>query len=157
PGLFQADFLDHYKALIAQLEDLGVRSILNVGVPGGILAYPRERPKYAQQLSDAIGGNGLGFEMAFHIGTRRNARQTKDEIDLHRMLVSDGKLLVFFADYKNIAASSWVAAMAMLLRNRGDSLFVARDLDSLASWAYWPHLYGLGVGDATFTQVGPGR
>jgi hypothetical protein len=158
--LFQQQFLTHYAELVGGLEALGVRSILNVTAPPAVFGYPKERSKFAAQLSDVIAGNGLAFENPFGVGTRSAVADVQGEIDVHRSFLSGGKLVIFFAKYgaPAVAESSWFAAMAMLIRDQGDALFVSRSLEHPPlDWAQWPRTYGSGLAPAVFQQIGTHR
>ncbi|MCE7988954.1 MAG: hypothetical protein DYG89_47980 [Caldilinea sp. CFX5] len=145
-NIYFEDFIEQYRTLITGLEQVGVRSILNIGVAAGVLGYERDKAKYAQQFETVVEKNGLAFEFPFQINLRTNGSDTQHEIDLHRRLLQQGKLVVFYADYKSKNASSWMAAMAMLIREPGQSLFVARDAySSTLEWIGWPALYGAPV------------
>jgi len=152
------DFMEHYRTLIARLEEAGIRSILNTGTPAAIIGYAKDIPGFAHQFEEAIGQNGIAFEDPFNLNLRTNFTDTKNEIALHQRLLNQGKLVVFYADYKNESASTWMAVMAMLTKNPGQSLFVARDpYSSTLNWISWPTLYGSPVTTATVQPVSSGN
>jgi hypothetical protein len=157
PDIYFDDLIRHYRALIAALEKEGVRSILNITAPAAALGYPREAAKYARQLERAIGTNGMAFEAPFHPNPRSVAPQTYHEIATHQHFLSQGKLVIFYADYEDIAASSWMAAMAMLIKDPGQSLFVSRKPEAAPSWFMWPSQYATPTAGAAFQQVNIGN
>ncbi len=142
-GIYFDDFIAHYRLLIARLEQEKIRAVLNVVTPPAVIGYERDTPKYAQQFEDLIGQNGVAFEYPFHINLRTNFTDTLHEIELHQRLLEDRKLVIFSADYAKENASTWMAGMAMLIREPGQSLLVARDAYTLTNWIDWPDEYGL--------------
>jgi len=155
PNLYFDDFIEHYRTLIASLEQEGIRSVLNVGMAAAILGYTRDKDEFAHQFEDLLGQNGINFEAPFAIALRTNAEDTANEIKLHQRLLKDGKLVIF-GEYTNEAQSTWLAAMAMLIREPRQSLFVMRDYRR-TNWIDWPIQYGSPVTDATFMPISSGN
>jgi hypothetical protein len=168
PNIHFDDLITHYGALVDALEKEGVRSILNITATPSTLALPREAQKaqrnvqkdgYAYKLEKAIRGNGMAFEQPFHPNSRSVFWQTSGEIAMLRRLLSQGNLLVFYADYNSFSESSWMASMAMLIRERGQSLFLSRNQHQdpkkpRPPWLMWPSQYGRPTATApTLQQV----
>ncbi len=158
PNIYFDDLISHYQALITALQDEGVRSILNVNAPAMAMSYPRELGSYGGKLETLIETNGLSFEQPFHPNPRTVPRQTFYEIEAHRRFLSQGKLVLFYAAYTDPGASNWMAAMAMLIKNPGQSLFLSRSASEPPSWALWPSQYGIPTsGPAYFNAVSSGN
>lgn len=155
PSLYFDDFIEHYRTVIASLEQEGIRSVLNVGMAAAVIGYARDEYEFAEQFERVIGKNGINFEAPFAIAPRTSAEDTANEIKLHQRLLQDGKLVIF-GEYTNETQSTWLAAMAILIREPGQSLFVMRDY-SQTNWLDWPIQYGLPVTRATpLRQVASG-
>jgi hypothetical protein len=79
PTLYFDDFIEHYRTLIASLEQEGSRSVLNVGMAAAVLGYARDEHEFAQQFEQAVGKNGINFEAPFAIAFRTNAGDTEKD------------------------------------------------------------------------------
>jgi|GEM_PF-5819299 len=152
------DFIEQYRGLITRLEVEGVRTILNVGTVAALLDKHKD-PKYVEKFEETVDKNGIYFEHAFDINLRTNFTATLHEVELHQRLLQQGKLVVVApSEIGDKNASSWMATMAMLIREPKQSLFVARDAySSTLDWISWPMLYGSPVATATLQPVSTGN
>ncbi len=80
--------------------------------------------------------DGMAFEMPFHKYARGNRERTKRQIDVYRLWLSQKKIVVLIPVDDSLKTPAEIerevrllAGFAALIRNRGDSLFVA--------WPFW--------------------
>lgn len=114
----------------------------------------------ARLLGDAV--DGMSFEMPFHQYARGNRERTEGEIRALRTWLSQGKVVVLIPVVGSTATEEegdrearLIAAFAMLIRNRGDRLFVAWPFwKPVADWADWPKRLGEPAGEWEFEADG---
>ncbi len=108
------------------------------------------------QFDSAIGDNGLYFEQSFRY--RDNSDTTEREMRKLQGLLAQGALIVLSPSpegYADKPRAEWTAAMALLIREQGDALFVSTDgtVNSATNhWKDWPLLYGTPSGPVNFIQ-----
>jgi hypothetical protein len=156
-GASLEDLIAFYGELIKGIVAEGVRPVLNIGVVSWVLGQPSELP-YVAPLEAALGDNGVSFEMGFDRNGRTTCAYIQGEIALFHRWLKQGKLIwVSSSDQGTQGQASrwsqsyWIAAMAMLVKRRNDSMFVARTPDAVPPWAAWPSQYGDPLADAVFT------
>jgi hypothetical protein len=149
-------FIQHLRALSKRLNGQGYGAVYNMGkLPTWHLAF-KQYPYLEGLFDSAIGNNGVYLEQPFRL--RDNPDTTEREIRKLQSLLAQGALVVFSPypeGYADMARAEWMAAMALLIREPGDGLFVvtARDIDSATNhWKDWPLLYGQPSGQVSFVQ-----
>jgi hypothetical protein len=106
--------------------------------------------------------DGMAFEMPFHKYARDNRERTKRQIDVYRLWLSQKKIVVLIPVDDSLETPAEIerevrmlAGFAALVRNRGDSLFVAWPFwKPTPDWADWPKRLGESAGEWEFESDG---
>ncbi|HEY3243852.1 MAG TPA: hypothetical protein VGM03_10925 [Phycisphaerae bacterium] len=134
------------------LHAAGMKLVANVAVSPWVLAGHE-----ADLLQEAV--DGMCFEMCFEPQWCRTNRERFDaEIAVYRQWLAAGKLVLLIPNYSKDDAvledRRFAAGMAMVIRERGQPLFVHCDFwRSMPTWIDWPHKYAVPRGE--LARTGP--
>jgi hypothetical protein len=143
--------IDHVRQLCSGLNGLGYRALFNTG------KFPDEiagDPEVWKQLTEALGTNGIYMEVPF----RWLDKSATTNLAMTKMceLLAQGCLVVLSPpNYSEPGGVMWTAAMAMVMRDPGQALFVSTDpyYNATANpWRTWPADFGPPADPYIFTQ-----
>lgn len=182
PVTFQ-ELISHFSGTLRQLNQLNIRGMINVNMEPWWLqtCYEKGKPDvnnpYPAQFLNALlqrdvngpghtVANGISVENAFRVPFRFSPARSAFEVQQYREWLKSGIAVALNAYDK---PGRWDAAMAMMMREPGQSVFVERDdanalddpsrffvatyngasVNSLP-WPKWPSFYGPSVGAAVW-------
>jgi hypothetical protein len=113
---------------------------------------------------DLLSGSvdGMSFEMPFHKNARGNQDRTRWQTYVYRKWLGLGKCVVLIALDSSLKTqeekddeAQLIAALAMMVRNPGDRLFVAWPFfRHTPDWADWPVRFGSPTGECEYKEGG---
>jgi hypothetical protein len=156
-------WMDHLGGLTSKLKAAGYLAVFNTGkYPHAIARAAKDpSPNGWEKFLDALGPNGIYAEDPFLFPDPLRAVDSgwaELEFDSARKLLTRGNSVVYSVPYSmggftEPRASQWIAAMCVVLREPGQSLFVATQQDLTAAdnpWRTWPGDFGPPTSPATF-------
>jgi hypothetical protein len=182
PVTFQ-EVISHFSSTLRLLNQLNIRGMINLNFEPWWLqtCYEKRQPDannpYPTQFLNALiqkdvnvpghtVANGISVENAFRVPFRFSPARSAFEVQQYREWLKSGIAIAFNAYDK---PGRWDAAMAMMMREAGQSVFVERDdanalddpsryfvaVDHGASvnsmpWPKWPSFYGSSAGSAVW-------
>lgn len=167
-GFCQA-FIAHMTAISTRLQEVSIGSVFNLGTIPYWSNYSND-PAQLHGLRESFlesmtRHSGIYLEAPFRYRDEESGpgNLSKDEFDTLRSILDVDALVVIAPyphNYDSLSGALWAAALAMVLRNQGDALFVATsdDLEDAAKpWHDWPSRYGRPLGAPTFEYAADGR
>jgi hypothetical protein len=155
PGftIWSEDLYQYYAKLMKTINGAGYRGVLNTSVLPALMGNYIEQP-YLRMYENAVDTNGIGFEQAWHRSVRVSPKYVEQEIHTNQRFLAQNKLVIHYPSYHHPGEQLWSAAMALSIKERGQSLFLVRSpYDPTPVWAHWPALYGKPLGDAVSVQT----
>jgi len=148
--------IQHVENIYNNVSPTGIKVFINIGVAPWYLA------RNDFEDADAFGNitDGMTFEMPFHRYIRDKANYIEDEIQVYRRWLNNDKSVFLIS----VAATNetpeirenrriFLSAMAMIIRNPGDSIFVARsDFEERYPYINWSGDFGIPLEDYTLTE-----
>ncbi len=152
-------FITHISQICGKFNANGYGAVFNIGkLPAWQRDFGPLGTTYEAAFDTALGDNGAYVEQSFRF--RDEFDTTQQELASRRTLLHQGALTVLSPSpqgYSVLSCVEWTAALAMIMREPGDSVFVVTDKDinnSGITWKDWPGIYGPPNSAIHFGNVG---
>ncbi len=158
-GISWTSTLNHLDYIHDELKADDIGLLINIGAPP--YQFAGDDFNDADRLADVV--DGMSFELPFHPNTRKDINLLRDEIAVTRRWLDAGKVILHIGRKNGLTMEQneermyLHAALAMIIREPGDSLFVGRPefiYPVNASWIYWPQEFGNPIGDYDLSSSG---
>jgi hypothetical protein len=157
PPEFLQAFITNISRVCAAFNANGYGTVFNLGkLPAWQRDLGAAGTYYEALFNAALGDNGAYVEQSFRY--RDEPASTQQEFDSWRTLLKQHALVALSPSpqgYNVLSAAEWTAAMALIMREPGDSIFVVTDKDiynATNHWKDWPAIYGPPLASPSFVQ-----